>query len=102
MGRLYLRPRSNRRRARHRNSRGLEETAHGDEPTATPSTRAAVFAIHRGHEVTYVLRGQKVNKLLDHESVIVLDIPRLPDVQEGEEVNIIQLDAGHPSGWREP
>ena len=52
--------------------------------------------------MTYVLRGQKVNKLLDHEYVIVLDIPHLPDVQEGEEVNIIQLDAGHPSGWREP
>ena len=40
-------------------------------------------------EVTYLVRGQKVNKLLDHEYVIVLDISHLPDVREGEEVNII-------------
>jgi hypothetical protein len=30
-----------------------------------------------------------VNKLLDHEYVIVLDISHLPDVREGEEVTII-------------
>jgi len=30
-----------------------------------------------------------VNKLLDHEHVIVLDISHLPDVREGEEVTII-------------
>jgi alanine racemase len=40
-------------------------------------------------EVTYLVRGQKVNKLLDHEYVIVLDISHLPDVREGEEINII-------------
>jgi alanine racemase len=40
-------------------------------------------------KVTYLVRGQKVNKLLDHEYVVVLDISHLSDVREGEEVNII-------------
>ena len=36
-----------------------------------------------------VARGQKVNKLLDHEYVVALDLSHLPDVREGEEVSII-------------
>jgi hypothetical protein len=32
---------------------------------------------------------EKVNKLLDHEYVAALDLSHLPDVREGEEVNII-------------
>jgi alanine racemase len=40
-------------------------------------------------EVAFLVRGQRVKKLLDHEYVIVLDITHLPDVREGEEVNII-------------
>jgi alanine racemase len=44
-------------------------------------------------EVTYLVRGQKVNKLLDHEYVVVLDISQLPDVREGEEINIIFPEA---------
>jgi alanine racemase len=39
-------------------------------------------------KVTYFVRGQNVNKLLDHEYVVVLDLSHLPDVREGEEVNI--------------
>ena len=44
------------------------------------------------NEVTYLLRGQKVNKLLDHEYVIVLDISHLHDVREGEEVTLVLPD----------
>jgi hypothetical protein len=40
-------------------------------------------------KVTYFVRGQNVNKLLDHEYVVVLDLSHLPDVREGEEVSII-------------
>jgi len=47
-------------------------------------------------EVTYRVRGQKVKTLADHEYVIVLDLSRLPDVREGEEVEIILPDPNSP------
>lgn len=40
-------------------------------------------------EVTYTIRGKEVEKLLDHEVVVVLDISELPDVEAGEEVTMI-------------
>jgi hypothetical protein len=52
-------------------------------------------------EVTYLVRGQKVKKLLDHEYVIVLDLSHLPDVREGEEVTIMLPGPDSPfdSSW---
>ena len=47
-------------------------------------------------EVTYQVRGQMVETLADHEYVVVLDLSRLPDVQEGEEVEIILPDLNSP------
>ena len=47
-------------------------------------------------EVTYLVRGQTVKKLADHEHVIVLDLSHLPDVREGEEVDIILPDPNSP------
>ena len=47
-------------------------------------------------EVTYQVRGQMVETLADHEYVVVLDLSRLPDVQEGEEVEIILPDPNSP------
>jgi hypothetical protein len=37
-----------------------------------------------------------VKKLADHEHVIVLDLSHLPDVREGEEVDIILPDPNSP------
>jgi hypothetical protein len=39
-----------------------------------------------------IMENERVNKLLDHEHVIILDISHLPDVREGEEVTIILPD----------
>jgi alanine racemase len=57
--------------------------------TVKEDTRVGLVAhVFPYEEVTYLVRGQKVNKLLDHEYVVVLDISQLPGVREGEEVNI--------------
>jgi alanine racemase len=47
-------------------------------------------------DVIYRVRGQRVKTLLDHEDVIVLDLSHLPDVREGEEVDIILPDPNSP------
>jgi alanine racemase len=47
-------------------------------------------------EVIYQVRGQVVETLADHEYVVVLDLSRLPDVQEGEEVEIIMPNHNSP------
>jgi alanine racemase len=57
--------------------------------TVKVDTRVGLVAHVPNDEVTYLVRGQKVKKLLDHEYVIVLDLSGLPDVREGEEVNMI-------------
>ena len=57
--------------------------------TAQVDTRIGLVAHVPHDEVTYVVRGRKVKKLLDHEYVIVLDLSHLPDVREGEEVDMI-------------
>jgi alanine racemase len=57
--------------------------------TVKADTRVGLVAhVFPYDEVAYLIRGQKVNKLLDHEYVVVLDLSQLPDVREGEEVNI--------------
>src|ERR1051326_4183524 len=57
--------------------------------TVEADTRVGLVAHVPNDEVTYLVRGQRVNKLLDHEYVIVLDLSPWPDVREGEEVTII-------------
>jgi alanine racemase len=64
--------------------------------TAKVDTRIGLVAHIPYDEVTYLVRGQRVNKLLDHEYVIVLDLSHLPDVREGEEVNIILPEPDSP------
>src|SRR6266446_3688808 len=64
--------------------------------TMKVDTRVGLVAHVPNEEVTYLVRGQSVNKLLDHEYVIVLDISHLPDVREGEEVTIILPQANSP------
>jgi alanine racemase len=57
--------------------------------TAEADMRVGLVAHVPHDEVTYVVRGERVKKLLDHEYMIVLDLSRLPDVREGEEVDIV-------------
>jgi alanine racemase len=64
--------------------------------TAKADTRVGLVAHVPNEEATYLVRGQRVNKLLDHEYVIVLDLSRLPDVREGEEVDIILPEDNSP------
>jgi alanine racemase len=59
------------------------------EVRAEGDTRVGLLSHVTNDEVTYLVRGQKVNKLLDHEHVVVLDVSQLPDVREGEEVTIV-------------
>ena len=40
-------------------------------------------------EVDYYIRGKKVEKFLDHKTVIVLDLSEFADVSEGEEVSMV-------------
>src|SRR5262249_52430357 len=40
-------------------------------------------------DVTYLIRGRKVRKLLDHEYVVTLDLSDFPDVKPGEEVALV-------------
>jgi alanine racemase len=47
-------------------------------------------------DVIYRVRGQRVKTLLDHEDLIVLDLSHVPDVREGEEVDIILPDPDSP------
>ena len=65
---------------------------YGCAVTAKVDTRVGLVAHVPNNEVTYLVRGKKVNKLLDHEYVITLDISHLPDVREGEEVTIVLPD----------
>ena len=64
--------------------------------TVEVDTRVGLVAHVPDDAVTYLVRGQRVKKLLDHEYVIVLDISHLPDVREGEEVAIILPEPNSP------
>jgi alanine racemase len=57
--------------------------------TAKADTRIGLVAHIPNDQVAYLVRGQRVKKLLDHEYVIVLDLSQFPDVREGEEVDMI-------------
>jgi alanine racemase len=63
---------------------------------AEVDTRVGLVPHVPNEQVTYLVRGQTVKKLLDHEYVIVLDLSHLPDVREGEEVTIILPEPNSP------
>ena len=69
---------------------------YGCEATAEMDTRVGLVAHVPNEKVTYLVRGQRVNKLLDHEYVIVLDLSQLPDVREGEEISLILPELNSP------
>ncbi|MBW2271462.1 MAG: alanine racemase [Deltaproteobacteria bacterium] len=61
---------------------GCEESFEEDTPVG--------LVVHiPDEEVIYYVRGQAVEKLLDHEYVVVLDLSELPDVEAGEEVTMV-------------
>lgn len=64
--------------------------------TVEKDTRVGLVAHVPNDEVTYLVRGQRVKKLLDHEYVITLDLSQLPDVRDGEEVTIILPEPNSP------
>ena len=74
---------------------------YGCKVTVEVDTRVGLVANVPNDEVTYLVRGQRVKKLLDHEYVIVLDLSHLPDVREGEEVTIVLPEPNSPldSSW---
>lgn len=60
------------------------------------ATRVGLVADVPNDAVSYLVRGRKVNKLLDHEYVIVLDLSQLPEVREGEELSIVLPERNSP------
>lgn len=66
------------------------------EATAEADTRVGLVAHVPNEEVTYLVRGQRLKKLMDHQYVIVLDLSPFPDVREGEEVDIIRSETNSP------
>jgi alanine racemase len=65
---------------------------YGCDVTAKVDTRVGLVAHVPNDEVTYLVRGERAKKLLDHGYVIILDISHLPDVREGEEVTMVLPD----------
>jgi alanine racemase len=65
---------------------------YGAKVRVEADTRVGLVAHVPHDEVTYLVRGRKVKKLLDHEYVITLDLSNLPDIGEGEEVTLVLPD----------
>jgi hypothetical protein len=63
---------------------------------AEAGTRVGLVAHVPNAEVTYLVRGQKVKKLLDHEHVITLDLSQLPEVRKSEEVTVVLPESNSP------
>ncbi len=59
---------------------------YGCEETLDANTRVALIGHIPDDEVSYSIQGKPVNKLLDHEVVVVLDISDFPDTKVGDEV----------------
>jgi alanine racemase len=60
------------------------------------ATRVGLLGYMPRDDVTYLIRGQKVGKLLDHEHVVTLDLSAFPDVKPGEEVTAVLPDEYSP------
>ena len=69
---------------------------YGCDVTAEVDTRVGLVGHVPNKEVIYLIRGQRMKKLLNHWYTVTLDISHLPDVREGEEVDIILPEANSP------
>ena len=57
--------------------------------TLPHATKVGLLGHMPKDDVTYLIRGRKVGKLLDHEHVVTLDLSAFPDVKAGEEVTLV-------------
>src|ERR1041385_2642022 len=56
--------------------------------TLTNETKVGLLGPIPKEDVTYLIRGRKVPKLLQHDYVTTLDLSAFPDVKPGEDVTI--------------
>src|SRR5262249_48136477 len=59
-------------------------------------TRVGLLGHVPKKDVTYLIRGRKVRKLLDHEYVVTLDLSAFPDVKPGEGVRWVRPEESPP------
>src|SRR6266545_4904026 len=64
--------------------------------TLPHDTKVGLLGHMPKNDVTYLIRGRKVAKLLDHEYVVTLDLSAFPDVKAGEEVTLVLPDDYSP------
>ncbi len=57
--------------------------------TMAQPTKVGLLGYIPRDDLTYMIRGRKVGKLLDHEHVVTLDLSAFPDVKPGEEVTLV-------------
>src|SRR5436309_3619386 len=57
--------------------------------TLPHATKVGLLGHMPRDDVTYLIRGRKVRKLLDHEHVVTLDLSEFRDVKPGEEVTLV-------------
>lgn len=62
---------------------------YGCDEQIDEDTKVGIVSHIPDDEVNYYIRGKKVEKLLDHEVIVVLDLSTLPEVKEGEEVTMV-------------
>jgi alanine racemase len=62
---------------------------YGCKVTLPHATRVGLLGHMPRDDVTYLIRGRKVGKLLDHNYVVTLDLSDFPDVKPGEEVTVV-------------
>jgi alanine racemase len=60
------------------------------------ATRVGLLGHMPIEDVTFLIRGQEVRKLLVHEYVVTLDLSAFPDVKAGEEVTLLMSEAYSP------
>jgi alanine racemase len=62
---------------------------YGCKVTLPHATKVGLLGHMPRDDVTYLIRGRKVGKLLDHNYVVTLDLSDFPDVNPGEEVTVV-------------
>ncbi len=69
---------------------------YGCKVTLPHATKVGLLGYIPRDDVTYLIRGRKVGKLLDHEHVVTLDLSAFADVMPGEEVTLVLPDEHSP------
>src|SRR5262249_9372966 len=64
--------------------------------TLPQATKVGLLGHMPKDDGTYLIRGRKVDKLLNQEHVVTLDLSAFPDVKPGEEVTLVMSDEYSP------